>query len=70
MEIDGNKYILVNEIKNDLPHLTFTKNASSQVLLFLVLVHIFMLGNSCKEGNVVYLKASLFRRYNSIINIC
>ncbi|XP_011690161.1 PREDICTED: melanoma-associated antigen G1-like [Wasmannia auropunctata] len=47
-EIEGNKYILVNEIENDLPHLTFNDN-HKQVLLYLVLVHIFMFGESCRE---------------------
>lgn len=46
-EVENNKYILVNEIENDIPHLTF--KASTQVLLFLVLVHIFMLSDTCKE---------------------
>ncbi|KYN21009.1 Melanoma-associated antigen G1 [Trachymyrmex cornetzi] len=48
VEIEGNKYILVNEIENDLPHLTFNDN-HKLVLLYLVLVHIFMYGESCKE---------------------
>ncbi|XP_018397940.1 PREDICTED: non-structural maintenance of chromosomes element 3 homolog [Cyphomyrmex costatus] len=48
IEVEGNKYILVNEIENDLPHLTFNDN-HKQVLLYLVLVHIFMYGESCKE---------------------
>ncbi|KAG5334401.1 NSE3 protein, partial [Acromyrmex charruanus] len=48
VEVEGNKYILVNKIENDLPHLTFNDN-HKLVLLYLVLVHIFMYGESCKE---------------------
>ncbi|XP_032687820.1 non-structural maintenance of chromosomes element 3 homolog [Odontomachus brunneus] len=47
--VEGNKYIMVNEISNELPHLNSKKSSSTQTLLFLVLVHIFMLGESCKE---------------------
>ncbi|XP_011863552.1 PREDICTED: melanoma-associated antigen G1-like [Vollenhovia emeryi] len=47
-EVESNKFILVNEIENDLPHLTFP-DSRTQVLLYLVLVHIFMYGESCKE---------------------
>ncbi|EZA46715.1 Melanoma-associated antigen G1 [Ooceraea biroi] len=49
MEIESNRYILINDVANHLPHLTFESTAGAQVLLFLVLVHIFMLGESCKE---------------------
>ncbi|KYN34136.1 Melanoma-associated antigen G1 [Trachymyrmex septentrionalis] len=48
VEVEGNKYILVNKIENNLPHLTFNDN-HKLVLLYLVLVHIFMYGESCKE---------------------
>jgi len=48
VEVENNKYILVNEIENHLPHLIF-HDSSKQVLLYLVLVHIFMFGESCKE---------------------
>ncbi|KAL0120294.1 hypothetical protein PUN28_008148 [Cardiocondyla obscurior] len=48
VEIENNKYILVNEIDNSIPHLTFY-DSNKQVLLFLVLVHIFMYGETCKE---------------------
>jgi hypothetical protein len=57
--VETNRYILINDIANHLPHLTFEKTASAQVLLFLVLVHIFMLGESCKEGNLTHLKILL-----------
>ncbi|EFN84394.1 Melanoma-associated antigen G1 [Harpegnathos saltator] len=45
--VEENKYIMVNEISNHLPHLNFKK--STQILLFLILVHIFMFGESSKE---------------------
>lgn len=48
VEVENNRYILVNNIENNLPHLTF-QNSSKQVLLYLVLVHIFMHGEACKE---------------------
>ncbi|XP_011169470.1 non-structural maintenance of chromosomes element 3 homolog isoform X1 [Solenopsis invicta] len=48
IEVENNKYILVNEIENNIPHLTF-EDGPKQVLLYLVLVHIFMIGESCKE---------------------
>ncbi|XP_024878499.1 non-structural maintenance of chromosomes element 3 homolog [Temnothorax curvispinosus] len=48
IEVENNKYIMVNEIENDVPHLTF-RDSHKQVLLYLVLVHIFMYGESCKE---------------------
>ncbi|XP_053987644.1 non-structural maintenance of chromosomes element 3 homolog [Hylaeus volcanicus] len=48
MEIESGKYILVNEIKN--PHLQPSKlEASKQVLLFLVLSHIFMSDEFCTK---------------------
>ncbi|KOC65930.1 Melanoma-associated antigen G1 [Habropoda laboriosa] len=50
VELEGNKYILVNEIQNELPHIyPAAKEASRQVLLFLVLTHIFMHDESCSE---------------------
>ncbi|XP_011634072.1 non-structural maintenance of chromosomes element 3 homolog isoform X3 [Pogonomyrmex barbatus] len=48
IEVESNKYILMNEIENKLPHLIFQHNYK-QVLLYLILVHIFMYGESCKE---------------------
>jgi len=54
IEIESNKYILVNEIENNLPHLIFQDN-HKHVLLYLILVHIFMYGESCKEGNFYFL---------------
>jgi len=48
IEVENNKYILVNEIENQIPHLTF-RDSHKQVLLYLVLTHIFMYGESCKE---------------------
>lgn len=53
IEVEGNKYILINEIENSIPHLNF-KDKNKQVLLFLVLVHIFMHGETCKEGNFTF----------------
>ncbi|XP_012228635.1 non-structural maintenance of chromosomes element 3 homolog [Linepithema humile] len=47
-EVENNKYILINDIENHLPHLSYNDN-NKQVLLFLVLVHIFMHGESCKQ---------------------
>ncbi|XP_014483260.1 PREDICTED: melanoma-associated antigen G1-like isoform X2 [Dinoponera quadriceps] len=49
IQVEGNKYIMVNEVNNYLPHLNFKKSANTQTLLFLVLVHIFMIGESSKE---------------------
>ncbi|XP_029678581.1 non-structural maintenance of chromosomes element 3 homolog isoform X1 [Formica exsecta] len=48
VEIESNRYILVNEVENKLPHLIF-HNSSKQLLLYLVLVHIFMHGEACQE---------------------
>ncbi|XP_012529561.1 non-structural maintenance of chromosomes element 3 homolog [Monomorium pharaonis] len=48
IEVESNKYLLVNEVENQLPHLTF-EDGHKQVLLYLILVHIFMFGESCKE---------------------
>ncbi|KAK2576244.1 hypothetical protein KPH14_005612 [Odynerus spinipes] len=50
VDIGGGKYILVNEIKNDLPHLNFKQPVKAQqVLLFIILAHIFMCESVCKE---------------------
>ncbi|KAG7197783.1 hypothetical protein KM043_001598 [Ampulex compressa] len=50
LELEGNKYILANEIENDIPHLVLSRNEyARQVLLFLILTHIFMRGGSCSE---------------------
>lgn len=52
IELEGNKYMLVNEIKNELPHIyPCATESSQQVLLFIVLTHIFMQEESCTEGN-------------------
>lgn len=52
VELEGNKYMLVNKIKNELPHIyPLGTEGSQQVLLFIVLTHIFMLQNSCSEGS-------------------
>lgn len=59
VEIENNRYILINNIDNELPHLIF-HNSSKQLLLYLVLVHIFMHGETCQEGEYVYLIVSLF----------
>lgn len=48
VEIENNRYILINNIDNELPHLIF-HNSSKQLLLYLVLVHIFMHGETCQE---------------------
>lgn len=51
IELPGNKYILVNEIKNEMPHICPTaKEGRQQVLLFIVLTHIFMHEECCSEG--------------------
>ncbi|XP_029175685.1 non-structural maintenance of chromosomes element 3 homolog [Nylanderia fulva] len=48
VEIENNRYILANKMENNLPHLIF-QNSNKQVLLYLVLVHIFMHGEACQE---------------------
>lgn len=53
VEVESNKYILVNEIENNFPHLIF-RDGHKQVLLYLILVHIFMYGESCKEGDFTF----------------
>lgn len=53
VDIGGGKYILVNEIKNELPHLNFTQSIKAQqVLLFIILAHIFMCEESCGEESL------------------
>ncbi|XP_046838393.1 non-structural maintenance of chromosomes element 3 homolog [Vespa crabro] len=50
VDIGNGKYILVNEIKNSIPHLKFTKSIKAQqVLLFIILAHIFMYEDACTE---------------------
>ncbi|XP_078044587.1 LOW QUALITY PROTEIN: non-structural maintenance of chromosomes element 3 homolog [Augochlora pura] len=54
VELEGNKYILVNELDNDLPHINRQRaDASRQVLLFLVLTHVFMSDDYCTEGSLL-----------------
>ncbi|XP_076627513.1 non-structural maintenance of chromosomes element 3 homolog isoform X2 [Colletes latitarsis] len=52
VELEGNKYMLANEIDNATLHIRPSDSQSKQqVLLFLVLTHIFMLeGSSTKES--------------------
>ncbi|PBC25198.1 non-structural maintenance of chromosomes element 3 homolog [Apis cerana] len=53
IELEGNKYMLVNEIKNELPHIyPCATESSQQVLLFIVLTHIFMQEESCTEESL------------------
>lgn len=60
VELEGNKYMLVNKIKNELPHICpLGTEGSQQVLLFIVLTHIFMLQNSCSEGSLSNFLANL-----------
>ena len=50
LELDGNKYILVNQIENPLlQEYALEAERRLQVLLFLVLTHIFMHQESCGE---------------------
>ncbi|KAI4490205.1 hypothetical protein M0802_010839 [Mischocyttarus mexicanus] len=50
VNIDSSKYIVVNEIENSIPHLNFSKpTKSEQVLLFLILCHIYMYEDACTE---------------------
>ena len=50
LELDGNKYILVNQIENTLLHeYILEAERRQQVLLFLVLTHIFMHHELCGE---------------------
>ncbi|XP_076292854.1 non-structural maintenance of chromosomes element 3 homolog isoform X2 [Lasioglossum baleicum] len=60
IEIEGNKYILVNELVNDLPHIQpVGTDGSQRVLLFLVLTHIFMSEESCTEVSLLNFLTSL-----------
>ncbi|XP_076756030.1 non-structural maintenance of chromosomes element 3 homolog [Xylocopa sonorina] len=53
VELENNKYILVNEIENTLPHIRPNAIETRQrVLLFIVLVHIFMHQQSCTEDSL------------------
>ncbi|XP_076654771.1 non-structural maintenance of chromosomes element 3 homolog [Halictus rubicundus] len=54
VELEGNKYILVNELVNSLPHIQpMGTEGSQKVLLFLVLTHIFMGEESCREESLL-----------------
>lgn len=60
IEFEGNKYMLVNKIPNDLPHIYPSgSEGSQQVLLFIVLTHVFMLQNSCSEESLSKFLANL-----------
>ncbi|XP_017757321.1 PREDICTED: non-structural maintenance of chromosomes element 3 homolog [Eufriesea mexicana] len=53
VELEGNKYMLVNEIQNELPHIhPSAMEGNRQVLLFLVLTHIFMHEESCTKESL------------------
>ncbi|XP_033227653.1 non-structural maintenance of chromosomes element 3 homolog [Belonocnema kinseyi] len=52
VSVDSTKYILVNEIANDRPHLTFSTEKTSMLLLFLALSHIFMSDEVCSEDSL------------------
>ncbi|XP_043496854.1 non-structural maintenance of chromosomes element 3 homolog [Polistes fuscatus] len=53
VDIGNSKYIMVNEIKNSIPHLNFNKpTKAEQVLLFIILCHIFMYEDVCTEENL------------------
>ncbi|XP_076232093.1 non-structural maintenance of chromosomes element 3 homolog [Calliopsis andreniformis] len=50
VELENTKYMLVNEIDNTFPHLyPLRGEGCQQVLLFIVLTHIFMHEESCSE---------------------
>lgn len=50
LELEGNKYILVNQVENTLLHEYISEaERRQQVLLFLVLTHIFMHQELCSE---------------------
>lgn len=52
-EVESNKYMLVNGIENNLPHIELPPSEKSQlVLLFLVLSHIFMSEEICTEESL------------------
>lgn len=51
IEWEQGKYMLINAIPNKLPHIHLSKeHRAQQVLLFIVLTHIFMNAESCTEG--------------------
>ncbi|XP_014616954.1 PREDICTED: melanoma-associated antigen G1-like [Polistes canadensis] len=53
VDINNSKYIMVNEINNSIPHLNFNKpTKAEQVLLFIILCHIFMYEDVCTEENL------------------
>ncbi|KZC07845.1 Melanoma-associated antigen G1 [Dufourea novaeangliae] len=53
VELEGSKYMLINEIRNTLPHVSpVGTKGSQQVLLFLVLTHIFMSEEFCTEESL------------------
>lgn len=53
IEFQANKYMLANEIQNQIPHISpTTTEARQQVLLFVVLTHIFMSEESCSEESL------------------
>lgn len=53
VDIGNSKYIIVNEINNSIPHLNFNKpTKAEQVLLFIILCHIFMYEDVCTEENL------------------
>ncbi|XP_015177526.1 PREDICTED: melanoma-associated antigen G1-like [Polistes dominula] len=53
VDIGSSKYIIVNEIDNSIPHLNFNKSTKAeQVLLFIILCHIFMYEDACTEENL------------------
>ncbi|XP_033326399.2 non-structural maintenance of chromosomes element 3 homolog [Megalopta genalis] len=54
VELESNKYILVNELENSLPHIRRQgADASQQVLLFLVLTHVFMNDDYCTQESLL-----------------
>nr|XP_012152254.1 PREDICTED: melanoma-associated antigen G1-like isoform X2 [Megachile rotundata] len=53
IEFQTNKYMLVNEIQNQIPHIyPRATEGRQQVLLFLILTHIFMSEESCSEESL------------------
>ncbi|XP_015596857.1 non-structural maintenance of chromosomes element 3 homolog [Cephus cinctus] len=53
VHINESKYILINDVPNSTPHLTFRqKERSESVLLLLILSHIMALGDACKEDTL------------------
>lgn len=54
-EFEPSKYILTNAIPNNTPHLLCpTDDQPHRILLVLVLTHIFMMNDACKEGLKYY----------------